>query len=412
MSGPLSDRKRRLAFVYDYPHWILGTIAGKTAARINSDSTAWIASARPEPLSPLSALRLCCRHDVLFFLNPHQHLKWPAVFFKPSILMFHHFGPGTKEKLVAALRHVDCLCAPNQAMVAALASMSEEVGLAVFLVPYCVDTDQFFRREGGHDELVKLTGCPRDTTLLGLAASPHSGGERKGIDRYWELMSRLQVQFGEKVRLVIMGPGADARGWDVSMIPLQIRSVVSILPFQKIEQMPLLYSGLDFYVCLSRIEGGPYPVLESMACGTKVISTPVGVVPDLIRDGESGFIVSGEDYLQRIPAIISACRQDPSRFEYVGGLAREMVVAQCSYGSVHRTAWYEHICDTASQHWGTRSLWSQVRRRVGALVCASHDVLARPKDYLRAGIRLSRVIIGRLAPGVSSANRGPRKSIP
>ena len=58
-----------------------------------------------------------------------------------------------------------------------------------------------------------------------------------------------------------------------------------------------------------------------MACGTPVIATPRGSVPELIADGETGFIVSVEDYaeeaadrLQRLDEIdAKACRDRVER---------------------------------------------------------------------------------------------------
>lgn len=45
-------------------------------------------------------------------------------------------------------------------------------------------------------------------------------------------------------------------------------------------EMVNYYSKIDVYICPSKIEGTPNPVLESMACGVPVISTDVGVVSD------------------------------------------------------------------------------------------------------------------------------------
>lgn len=54
--------------------------------------------------------------------------------------------------------------------------------------------------------------------------------------------------------------------------------------FIKHIDMPNFYSKLDVYVCPSKIEGTPNPVLEAMACGVPVISTDVGVVPQAFGD--------------------------------------------------------------------------------------------------------------------------------
>lgn len=50
------------------------------------------------------------------------------------------------------------------------------------------------------------------------------------------------------------------------------------------EEMPDYYAQLDLYVCVSKMEGTPNPVLEALACGVPVISTNVGVVPQVFPD--------------------------------------------------------------------------------------------------------------------------------
>ncbi len=48
---------------------------------------------------------------------------------------------------------------------------------------------------------------------------------------------------------------------------------------------------LKLFVLPSYSEGLPHVIKEAMACGTPVLATPVGGVPDLIKDGETGFIM-------------------------------------------------------------------------------------------------------------------------
>ena len=52
-----------------------------------------------------------------------------------------------------------------------------------------------------------------------------------------------------------------------------------------------VYHRASFYICASEFEGTPNPALEAMACGLPVISTRVGNMPELIRDGYNGFLV-------------------------------------------------------------------------------------------------------------------------
>lgn len=65
-------------------------------------------------------------------------------------------------------------------------------------------------------------------------------------------------------------------------------SVPGWIPYN---ELPSYLNDMKLLVLPSYYEGLPNIVLEAMACGTPVLSTRVGAVPDLITDGETGFIM-------------------------------------------------------------------------------------------------------------------------
>jgi glycosyltransferase involved in cell wall biosynthesis len=55
--------------------------------------------------------------------------------------------------------------------------------------------------------------------------------------------------------------------------------------------VPSYFAGVDVYACASLIEGTATPVLEAMACGLPVVSTDVGIVPELFGPLQREFLL-------------------------------------------------------------------------------------------------------------------------
>jgi glycosyltransferase involved in cell wall biosynthesis len=61
------------------------------------------------------------------------------------------------------------------------------------------------------------------------------------------------------------------------------------------DEVALYYKALDIYIATGRHEGGPKSLVESLASGVPLVSTKAGMAPDVITDGENGFLCDIDD---------------------------------------------------------------------------------------------------------------------
>ncbi len=109
----------------------------------------------------------------------------------------------------------------------------------------------------------------------------------KGPDIFVASMARLKAK-GFPVMAFLTGP---ARGYVKKGLERHGIPYVHTYASNHLDLVSC-YHSLDLYLVTSREEGGPMGLMESMACGIPVVSTPVGMAPDLIRNGETGALVS------------------------------------------------------------------------------------------------------------------------
>lgn len=129
--------------------------------------------------------------------------------------------------------------------------------------------------------------------------------EGKRQDRLIRAAAEVVKSFPE-LMVYCIGEGNMRRRLEASARGLGLSGVVQFPGLIKNEDLRYWYSAADVSCLTSSREGWPNVVLESMACGTPVIATRVGAVPDIIRS-EFGVVIdeAGNELPQALRASLN-----------------------------------------------------------------------------------------------------------
>jgi len=144
----------------------------------------------------------------------------------------------------------------------------------------------------------------RNKTILflgGFISSP-AFSEKLNIKGGIDLLNvwrRNESHFNERgYTLLIGGPGTDntfVTGW---MKELQFADNVKIIGIVDQSTVKSLMGETDIAILPSHNEGMPNVAMEAMASGAIILASRVGGVPELITDGQTGFIFEAHDLVQ------------------------------------------------------------------------------------------------------------------
>ncbi len=112
----------------------------------------------------------------------------------------------------------------------------------------------------------------------------------KGIQHFTQALPTI---FGNQqdLRVFIGGDGQLKEMIEASLQEEGLTTRVDFPGWISHDDLPKYLNQLRLLVLPSYTEGLPNIMLEAMACGTPVLATPVGAIPDVIVDGRTGFIM-------------------------------------------------------------------------------------------------------------------------
>ena len=132
--------------------------------------------------------------------------------------------------------------------------------------------------------------------LLGVA---FGWGKRKGLDIFVELSKRL----GNEYQIVMVGTD--------DVIDKQLSSsIISIHRTNNQQELAEIYSAADLMVNPTREDNYPTVNMESIACGTPVLTFETGGSPEIV-DVNTGAVVPCDDVDKMIQEIERICKENP-----------------------------------------------------------------------------------------------------
>lgn len=216
-------------------------------------------------------------------------------------------------------------------------------------IPNGVDTGLFFPR--GRDVCRRKHGISAEAKVV-LSAGALI--ERKGHHRVIEALRRIAEGESKLQLLIAGGPGREGR-FEQSIRKVagrcgmndHVRFLGQLSPLEMAEMM----SAADVLCLASTREGWPNVVHEAMACGTPVVATSVGGIPDLVPSDRYGLVVPVDDSQRLREALEDALRRSWDR--------------------------------TDIQQWAHSRSWNQVGRETFEQLCHAIEEWGRNKEEYR-----------------------------
>lgn len=152
--------------------------------------------------------------------------------------------------------------------------------------------------------------------------------EEKGILNFVEAIPGI-LSINPEIRILIGGDGPLRSKLEKKIHEFGIDDRVDFTGWIEPIKLPNYLNRLKLLVLPSFTEGLPNIILEAMACGTPVLVTPVGAIPDIVKDEETGFIME-DNSSKCIQDTVKRSLNYPHLFE-VANSARKLVDKEFTY---------------------------------------------------------------------------------
>lgn len=211
---------------------------------------------------------------------------------------------------------------------------------------------------------------------------------QKGFDRFVDAVARCCAR--HPVRAVVIGP--DITGSAGAVLDAQIRATG--LPAGTIrwvgprDPAREAVCAADVLLLTSREEGMPNVVMEAMAAGVPVVTTPVGGVSSLLADGREGLVAAHD--AEALAAALLRLARDPELRRRLGQAGRRRTTSRSLPAAVYGPVWADLERQTDAFRAAARQRAARRTRAADVVLClASLPVVVPVAAVVAVAVRLS-----------------------
>lgn len=197
----------------------------------------------------------------------------------------------------------------------------------VYHIPNGVDTEAYYPLDTAWCRSV--LGIPAGKKVIMFMAmyldKSHSESYRKGADLLLNALNGLPDTLKDDSVLLLLGEKGE---WIESASGIK---TVNLGYIGSDRLKAICYSAADVFVHPTRAEAFGLTIIESMACGTPVVSFRVGGVTELVRPGLTGYLAEPEDAKDICKGIVQLL-EDQCLRNAISQCSREIALKEYSLG--------------------------------------------------------------------------------
>lgn len=226
-------------------------------------------------------------------------------------------GTYTSKQIIEAMNFADKILSVSEDLKLHIVNLgiNEE---KVHVVPNGVDTKKF--KPAGKAHARNLLNLPQDKNIVLFVGALR---KIKGVDY---LIEAAENFVNPNTDLFMVGRDDGLRkNLEKRAHELKIADYIKFTGPINHDDIPLWISASDILVLPSLSEGRPNVVLEALACEVPVVATNVGGIPELMVDGETGYLVPAKSP-RELSRKINKLLEDKNRRENMGKLGRKSII--------------------------------------------------------------------------------------